>query len=189
LVDYLVGHPTDFRGAVARLRPELRGLYLSAYQSYLWNRILAEWLKAHCPPQQLMLVKLRLGETPMYGALEGSAFQELAALSLPLPSARAKLEANDERLGTIQTVLAAERLQMGQLKVKGIRELFFSRGERPALCLPAGLQHFWDEDERHAGKRKLKLAFELPRGSYATLLVKRIAADPPAAAGGHSGKS
>ena len=44
LVDYLVSHPTDFRGAVERLRPELQGLYLSAYQSYLWNGMLAAWL-------------------------------------------------------------------------------------------------------------------------------------------------
>src|SRR2546425_8917597 len=36
-----VHHPTDFKGALERLRPELRGLYLSAYQSYLWNRMLA----------------------------------------------------------------------------------------------------------------------------------------------------
>jgi tRNA pseudouridine13 synthase len=78
---------------------------------------------------------------------------------------------------------------MNQLKVKGIRELFFSRGERPALCLPVELPNSWDEDERHPGKRKLKLAFELPRGSYATLLVKRIAVDPPAAAAGLSRKS
>jgi tRNA pseudouridine13 synthase len=189
LVDYLVSHPTDFRGAVARLRPELRGLYLSAYQSYLWNRILAEWLKAHCPPEQLMPVKLRLGEMPMYRGLEEPVFQELAALSLPLPSARAKLEENDPRRVLIQTVLAAEGLEMSQLKVKGIRELFFSRGERSALCLPGELHYAWDEDERHPGKRKLKLAFELPRGSYATLLVKRIAADPPDAAGGLSGQS
>src|SRR5262249_15434813 len=41
LVDYLVTHPADFKGAVARLRPELQGLYLAAYQSYLWNRMLA----------------------------------------------------------------------------------------------------------------------------------------------------
>src|SRR5262249_16808050 len=47
LVDYLRVHPGDFKGAVARLRPELRGLYLSAYQSYLWNRILARWLLQH----------------------------------------------------------------------------------------------------------------------------------------------
>ena len=49
LVDYLARHPTDYRGAVARLRPELRGLYLSAYQSYLWNRMLDRWLSEHLP--------------------------------------------------------------------------------------------------------------------------------------------
>src|SRR5262249_7380048 len=43
LVDYLLHHPGDFRGAVARLRPELRGLYLSAYQSPLWNPMPAAW--------------------------------------------------------------------------------------------------------------------------------------------------
>ncbi len=124
----------------------------------------------------------------MYRGLEEAAFQEMAALTLPLPSARAKLEEKDPRRALIQTVLAAEGLEMSQLKVKGIRELFFSRGERSALCLPGGLHYAWDEDERHPGKRKLKLAFELPRGSYATLLVKRIAADPADAAGGLSGK-
>jgi tRNA pseudouridine13 synthase len=41
LVHYLADHPTDFKGAVARLRPDLQGLYLAAYQSFLWNRMLA----------------------------------------------------------------------------------------------------------------------------------------------------
>ena len=43
LVDYLVHHPDDFRGAAARLRPDLQGLFLAAYQSYLWNAILGAW--------------------------------------------------------------------------------------------------------------------------------------------------
>jgi tRNA pseudouridine13 synthase len=71
---------------------------------------------------------------------------------------------------------------LSQLKVKGIRELFFSRGERAALCSPAEMHFEWNEDDRHPGKRKLRLKFELPRGSYATLLVKRIAAGGDAGA-------
>src|SRR5439155_6782762 len=61
LVDYLRTHPDDFRGAVARLRPDLRGLYLSAYQSHLWNRMLARWLQEHCASEQLLAVELKLG--------------------------------------------------------------------------------------------------------------------------------
>ena len=65
LVDYLVSHPTDFRGAVARLRPELRGLYLAAYQSDLWNRTLAHWLRQHVAAEDLRPIALRLGEFPV----------------------------------------------------------------------------------------------------------------------------
>jgi tRNA pseudouridine13 synthase len=69
LVEYLRMHPTDFRGAIARLRPELRGLYLSAYQSHLWNRMLAAWLVRHCPADGLVPVELRLGPVPMHQCL------------------------------------------------------------------------------------------------------------------------
>jgi tRNA pseudouridine13 synthase len=174
LVDYLVSHPTDFRGAVARLRPDLRGLYLSAYQSHLWNRMLARWLAQHVRPEQLLPVNLRLGTVPMVRGLDPATRDELAALSLPLPSARLKLEASDARLTLVESVLAEEGLQLRQLQVKGLREVFFSKGERPALCHPADLQHESGADEKHAGRQKLQLSFELPRGSYATLLVKRI---------------
>src|SRR6478735_6221069 len=61
LVSYLAPHPTDFKGAVARLRPELQGLYLSAYQSYLWNRMLAAWLTHTLGNANLADVELKLG--------------------------------------------------------------------------------------------------------------------------------
>ena len=58
--------------------------------------------------------------------------------------------------------------------VKGFREMFFSRGERSALCLPGKLLATAEADDLHRGKMKWQLAFELPRGCYATLVVKRI---------------
>ncbi|HXG08443.1 MAG TPA: tRNA pseudouridine(13) synthase TruD [Gemmataceae bacterium] len=176
LVDYLMHHPADFRGALARLRPELRGLYLSAYQSHLWNRALARWLRQHCRPEQLLPVTLRLGEVPMHRGLDAEQFRQLRDLSLPLPSARLKMDPSDPRLAPVLEVLAEEGLTLRQLRIKGIRELFFSKGERAALCLPAGLEGRAESDELHPGRQKLVLAFELPRGSYATLIIKRISA-------------
>jgi tRNA pseudouridine13 synthase len=92
IVDYLVNHPEDFRGAVARLRPELRGLYLSAYQSYLWNRVLAGALAQLCRPEQLFPIDLRLGRMPMHRLLNEAQRAELGHLLLPLPSARLRLD-------------------------------------------------------------------------------------------------
>jgi tRNA pseudouridine13 synthase len=177
LIDYLLHHPGDFRDAVARLRPELRGLYLSAYQSHLWNRMLAHCLRENCRPEQLLAVQLRLSEVPMHRNLGPEQRQALAKLALPLPSARMRLAPDDQRLELVNVILAQDGLELRQMKIKGIRELFFSKGERAALCLPVNLRSQVEPDERHRGRQALALAFELPRGSYATLIVKRIATE------------
>ena len=73
-----------------------------------------------------------------------------------------------------RAVMAEEGMELADLRVKGIRELFFSKGERAAHCQPANLSHEIAADERHPGRQALTLRFDLPRGSYATLIVKRI---------------
>ncbi len=52
LVTYLVDHPTDFRGAFARVRRELRSLYFSAFQSHLWNLMLGRVIDRVTRPEQ-----------------------------------------------------------------------------------------------------------------------------------------
>jgi tRNA pseudouridine13 synthase len=176
LVDYLVSHPSDFRGALARLRPDLRGLYLSAYQSYLWNRMLARWILEQCRAEQILSVPLRLGEFPMHHQLNSDQRTLFLRTTLPLPSSRIRLEPGDPRRSVIETVMAEEGISLDELKLRGFREMFFSKGERAVLCLPAGLEHEAGPDERHPCKQRLDLRFDLQRGSYATLIVKRIQA-------------
>jgi tRNA pseudouridine13 synthase len=185
LVSYLADHPEDFRGALERLRPDLQGLYVSAYQSYLWNRMLARWLEGYCRPGQTVRGRLRLAEVPMHRELDEEQLRQLAELQLPLPSARTKLDPADPRMSLLEGVLADEGLRPEQLKLRGSRKMFFSRGERVALCRPADLHVEAGPDEMRPGRSRLLLAFELPRGAYATLLVKRatIQQGPPGAAG------
>jgi tRNA pseudouridine13 synthase len=176
LCDYLRVHPGDFKGAVVRLRPELRGLYLSVYQSHLWNRMLARWLREHCRPEQLRDVELRLGPVPFPTGLDEAQRQELTTLHLPLPSARLKIEPSDPLSPLVNSVLAEEGLALRDMQVRGVRDLFFSRGERAALCQPAQFSADFGADELRAGRSRLALAFELPRGCYATMVVKALSA-------------
>jgi tRNA pseudouridine13 synthase len=136
--------------------------------------MLAHWLGTHLRPGQMRSVSLRLGSVPFHQGLDDDQLRNLASLQLPLPSARLKLDETDPRTELVRTILAEEGLELRQMQIKGIRVMFFSRGERAASCVPSQFAHEFAEDERHRGREKLTLTFELPRGSYATLIVKAV---------------
>ncbi len=174
LVDYLSHHPEHFKGAVARLRPDLQGLYLSAYQSYLWNQMLAAWLRHNLASEELCEVELKLGVVPVPLRVNEPLRAEWESLSLPLPSARLKLEPGSSLMPIIDEVLSKEGLTLPELKVKGMQKPFFSRGERAISVQPSNLSCGDEPDDLNNGKRKLIMQFDLPRGCYATMLVKRV---------------
>jgi tRNA pseudouridine13 synthase len=174
IVSYLAAHPTDWKGAVARLRPELQGLYLSAYQSFLWNRMLAAWLTQTLGPTNLTDVDLKLGRVPAPVRVPEECGAAWEALMLPLPSARVKPEPGAAWVPIVDEVLRIEGLTLAELKVKGMQKPFFSKGDRAACVHPENLSSSAEPDDVNKGRLKLTLRFDLPRGSYATMLVKRV---------------
>jgi tRNA pseudouridine13 synthase len=138
--------------------------------------MLARWLIHRLRSEQLRPVALRMGEVPFPAGLDAEQQAELAALHLPLPSSRLKLEPSDPCAELVQSVLAEEQLELHDMQVRGVREMFFSKGERSALCLPGNLTHESATDELHPKRSKLTLAFDMPRGCYATLVVKAATA-------------
>src|SRR5262249_53414714 len=162
LVDYLAARPSDFRGAIARMNAELSSLYLGAYQSHLWNRFLSEWLIRRVPPSQRVSVRLKLDDVAMPRGVTLNEQSEMAALALPLPAARLRYDdaipnAPADWPVVLHDVLAGEGIDLAQLKLKGLRRPYFSRGERPIFYMPKDLGSEAGPDDRHSGRFKLIL--------------------------------
>jgi tRNA pseudouridine13 synthase len=173
IITFLADRPDDFRGAVGRLRVDLRGIYLAAFQSAMWNRLLAAWIAADCRPEQLVPVALKLGPVPFFQSLDDAQRMRLQGAYLPLPSARIKLEPGP--VATIMDdILKDVGLELRQVRVKYPRDSFFSKGERKAVIPLNTIDHLLAPDDLDSGRQKIRLSFELPRGSYATILVKRL---------------
>lgn len=176
LIDYLKHHPTDFRGACARLRAELASLYLSAYQSALWNRVLDGWLRGHWPAEQLGVMELKSGRHAVPLSLPAGLEESWPNLTVPLPSARLKPLGTETWLPTLEKVLEAEGLTLKGMKIPGLNRPYFSKGERLACLKPSGWQVSTGNDELNPKRVYADLRFELPRGAYATMIIKRLTA-------------
>ena len=174
IVSYLVDHPEDFAGAWARVRQDMRSLYLAAFQSHLWNRILGAAIRAECPEESRVDVPLAMGPTPFFRSLPAEPQLDLATLQIPLPSARTVYEDEAPITALTDQVLQREGLDRAQLKIRQPRDSFFSKGERAAVVRPTDMAFSAGPDELYTGQQALRLSFVLPRGDYATILVKRI---------------
>jgi len=173
IVTYLADKPGDFRRAIALIRQDMRSIWLAAFQSHLWNLIAAHLMRQVCPPGQLVTQTIGRRELPFFLNLDEAQRDELSKAILPLPSAR--LHLNESPLAPLyDQVLAAEGIELRQIRVKYPRDTFFSKGERPLIFRPGELSQVAAEDELYPRREKLTLRFTLPRGSYATILVKRV---------------
>ncbi len=175
ILKHLAGRPHDFRGAIGRVRQDLRSIYLAALQSHLWNLMLADLLRQQLPADRLVAIRVAGQLLPFPRSLESGEREMLRLTELPLPSARSR-----DRLGPwqeiAQRVASTLGLTLNQLRVKYPRDSFFSKGSRPVLFFPAQVEHRVDPDELHSGRKKIVFQCELPRGAYATILMRRITA-------------
>jgi tRNA pseudouridine13 synthase len=117
-------------------------------------------------------VRLKSGDVLFYRDLDGRQRAELFEIELPLPSTRAELD--EKRRLLYERVSAAEGLPLDKMKIRHPRGNFFSKGTRSATLEARAVSHRAEADELYSGKQKLTLSFDLPRGAYATMIVKRV---------------
>lgn len=162
----------DWLVAYQKIPSFVRELFLSAYQSHLWNECLKEVLKSKLPPKKLFYIKYNIGNLIFYKNLEK---EELAALPSSFPTLGPALKPAPSEQQIIDRVLKKENLSLADLKLEKKIGHFFGIYQRPFTLFPEQLEiTFPEPDELNKNCFKVTLSFILPKGSYATIVVKRI---------------
>jgi tRNA pseudouridine13 synthase len=173
LVTYLIDHPTDFAGAFARMNRDVRSLYFAAFQGHLWNLLLGRWIEANTRPDQRLVHEFKSATLPIPRDLDDDQARLFQRTMLPLPSARTKLAEGPLRdLAT--EALAPFGLTWEQMRVRKLDDVFLSKGQRAVAFYPKDWHSSFGDDALYPGRTSCELAFKLPKGSYATLVVKRL---------------
>src|SRR4029077_8562543 len=134
---------------------------------------LAGWLERSTRPDQRVPIELKAGTFPFPRRLERDQIETLIGTPIPLPSSRNPLPSDPLR-NVMEGVLERFKLTWSGLRVKHLKDVFFSKGARASLVFPENLEFYPIEDELYPGRRGLRLSFELGKGSYATIMIKRI---------------
>jgi tRNA pseudouridine13 synthase len=166
---FLRDHPAGFRRALNLVTPRVLSLYLAAYQSLLWNRLVGRFLQERAGPTAT--IEIAGEKLPLYADLPAGLLAAWRDLFVPLPHHRAVYA--DPWGALFQQVLAEEGLQPADLKARLLRRAYLGRGKRALLLFPQEIAVLEEAaDERFPGRRCLPVRFALPPGSYATLVLQ-----------------
>ncbi|MGE5237370.1 MAG: tRNA pseudouridine(13) synthase TruD [Chloroflexota bacterium] len=161
-----------FLPLLQRIPREEMSLFISAYQSFLWNEVLRRIVKRFAK-EDAFRYRGVAGDYVFYKTLGERNLIKLRGLVLPTPAANARMpDAFTDSL--YRDVLGERKVTPPMFNMRAIRQAFFKSTGRNALVTPGRLAVKTGDDEIYEGRKKLLLTFTSPRGSYGTMLIKRL---------------
>lgn len=165
----------DPHRALRALPKQLKLLFMFSYQAFLWNEVLARVIRKRA--RSLMDVPFVRGQKLCFYLEANESIKALFDLELPYISAEAlKLPLPEDVKGELEQVLEDETKALGLkdpqelLNVEALSLKVFSAGKRKAIVFPEKVRFL---DKTH---NTIRIQFFLPRGSYATVLLRKIVA-------------
>ena len=164
--------PKDFVKAFMQIDSDYRAMLLFTYQSYLWNEGVRRYLQLLLPREHLFPMRYQAGTLLFHRDASAEVLRTLRDATFPLLAPDSVI--TDPKVEeAIAWVLGKEKLKL-RIEEEP-RRLYFKHEERPLLVFPHKLVVGRTQaDELNRGNVKVNVAFTLPPGAYATLVVKRL---------------
>ncbi|OAG26813.1 tRNA pseudouridine(13) synthase TruD [Thermodesulfatator autotrophicus] len=167
LLEFLAGHKPSkrtFKRAFALVDREYLLMLCHAYQAYIWNETVKLYLKKL--GLKLWPVPYLLGELLFYRDFPEELTEAILNQKIPLPSPRLKLDPELKEL--MEEVLRREGIE-GLEKFRTLAKgATFKTYPREVAIIPQKLKF------EIVNRNQVWLEFFLPKGSYATIVLKRL---------------
>lgn len=188
MLNVLAQNPEDYLGALRALPPKLQQMFVHAYQSYLFNKILSERLRRGLPLNSALsgdivcfpnkaglpdaLRTQRVTEDNAEG-VNNLIARKRAFVTAPLFGYESQLA--DGVSGEIErSVIESVKIEKDDFIIPGAPELASKGRRREILCYLC---------PSYEVKQEVSLQFSLPKGSYATTVLREYMKTDPLSAG------
>ena len=190
MLNALIKNDGDSLSAFHSLPKNLQKLFVHAYQSYLFNIILSQRMTQNLPfyvavAGDVVCFHNEFG-FPDPDKVEKVTANKIEGMNRLLKRGRAfvtapifgyETEFADGVVGAIERkVLEEEAIELDNFRIEKMPELSSKGTSRPVL-LPVDLKVEISDDELNHGQLKVKLNFFLPKGTYATVLLREYMKD------------
>jgi tRNA pseudouridine13 synthase len=161
--------------AFLQIESDYRAMLLFTYQSYLWNEGVRRYLQLLLPREHLFPMQYQAGTLLFHRDASPEVLHALRDATFPLLGPDTTF--SDPKVEeAAQWTLQKEKISLQDLRIEEASKLlFFKSEERPVLVFPHKLVLGKARpDDVNRGNTKVNVAFTLPPGAYATLVVKRL---------------
>jgi tRNA pseudouridine13 synthase len=167
---------SDWRMAYRKIPAHLREMFVNAYQSYLWNECVKEVIKEVVDKKKLYSVEYSIGALLFYTSLSE---QEMKKIPFTLQTVSDTATFSDAEKQIIDHILSKEGITLQNLAIESETENFFKTRPREVLLIPEDFtisKPVRDEinSKGNIQRFKIQVSFSLPKGSYATIVTKRL---------------
>lgn len=187
ILNKLVVDPNDFVGALTQLPKNLLTMFIYAYQSYLFNKILSERILRKLPLNKAVvgdfILPVRnnvIDESELIETTDNNMEKINKQIAKGKASVSGLLFGSDSKfssgeMGEIEhKIIEKEKLNPRDFIIPEIPFISSSGSRRPLLTPVNNLEFELMGDDLNKDKLALKLKFELRKGSYATSLLREF---------------